>query len=175
MKTRIVAGLWRISKAVNIAVAIPLVAAGLVMVAVVIAGTVARYVFNAPLIWSEASARYLMIWIGLVGASVALRHGDHIAIDAVRTRLPRVLRHVGDLAVAVLVAWFLWVMTIEGWSAAMRGASQTAPALGVSMFWPLAAVPVAGALILVQHVLHTVLRLLNGEKAGGRPPGGGPF
>jgi len=173
MKTRIVAGLWRISKAVNIAVAVPLVAAGALMVAVVVAGTVARYVFNAPLIWSEASARYLMIWIGLVGASVALRHGDHIAIDAVRTRLPRVLRKVGDLAVAAAVAWFLWVMTVEGWAAAMRGGSQMSPALGLSMFWPLAAVPVAGALILVQHVLHTALRLLDGEQTGTHLPGGG--
>jgi TRAP-type C4-dicarboxylate transport system permease small subunit len=173
MKSRIVAGLWRISKAVNIAVAIPLVAAGFLMVAVVIAGTVARYVFNAPLIWSETSARYLMIWIGLVGASVALRHGDHIAIDVVRIRLPRALRHVGDLVVALAVAWFLWVMTVEGWAAAMRGANQMSPALGLSMFWPLALVPVAGALILVQHVLHTALRLLDGDDTGDHLPGAG--
>jgi TRAP-type transport system small permease protein len=146
----------------EIATAIPLVLAGATMVVVVLAGTVFRYVINDPLLWSEELARYLMIWIGLVGAAITTRHGEHIRINAIRRRLPRLLRLTGDVAVALAIAGFLWIMTVEGWSAALRGAQQSAPALGVSMLWPLLAVPVAGALMLAQHMLRTVLQLTGG-------------
>lgn len=176
MKQQIVTALWRLSKLVNIVVAVPLVLAGAAMVGVVVAGTVFRYALFEPLVWSEAAARYLMIWIGLVGASVALRHGDHIAIDVLRNRLPALLRHLGDLIVALAIAWFLWVMITEGWANALRGARQAAPGLSLSMFWPMLSVPVAGVAILIQHVLHTLLNLLDAEVVeDNHIPGGGAF
>lgn len=169
--------LHRIARLMEIVTAGPLVAAGAVMVAVVLAATFFRYVLNDPLTWSEELARYLMIWIGLVGASVTLRHGEHIRITAIRILLPRPLRLIGDLLVAAAIGWFLWVMTVEGWAAAERGGRQISPALGVSMMWPLLAVPVAGGLMLVQHVIQTLLLLMGAqnEPEHESPMGGGPI
>ena len=160
----------------EIVTAAPLIAAGAVMVGVVLAATFSRYVLNDPIPWSEELARYLMIWIGLVGASVTLRHGEHIRITAISMLLPKPVRMVTDLLVAVAIGWFLWVMTVEGWAAAERGARQMSPALGVSMMWPLLAVPVAGALMLVQHVIQTLLMLLDAQNQPEHesPMGGGP-
>lgn len=171
---RLAHSLNRLSRWLEYATVVPLVAAGAAMVAVVLAATFYRYVLNAPISWSEELARYLMIWIGLVGASVTLRHGEHIRITALRDRLPAPIRLVGDLMVAALIGWFLWVMMVEGWAAAERGARQVSPALRVPMMWPLMAVPVAGALMLAQHVLQTCLMLL-GERTGAahEPPSGG--
>lgn len=132
------------------------------MVVVVLAGVFFRYVINDPLMWSEALARYLMVWIGLVGAAITLKRGEHIRINAIRQCLPRLLRVAGDLVVALAIAGFLWVMTVEGWAAAWRGANQSASSLGLSMLWPLLAVPVAGALMLAQHLLRTLLLLTGG-------------
>lgn len=129
---------------------------------VVLAGVFFRYVINDPLMWSEALARYLMVWIGLVGAAITLKRGEHIRINSIRQRLPRLLRVAGDLVVALAIAGFLWVMVVEGWTAAWRGANQSASSLGLSMLWPLLAVPVAGALMLAQHLLRTLLLLTGG-------------
>ncbi|WP_114964630.1 TRAP transporter small permease [Alkalilacustris brevis] len=175
--SRIATLLHRIARLVEFVTAVPLVAAGAVMVGVVLAATFFRYVLNDPLTWSEELARYLMIWIGLVGASVTLRHGEHIRITAIRNLLPRPLRLIGDLFVAGAIGWFLWVMMIEGWAAAERGGRQMSPALGISMLWPLLAVPVAGALMLVQHVIQTLLLLMGAqnEPEHESPMGGGPI
>lgn len=164
----------RLARWLEVATAIPLIVAGGGMVVVVLAGVLFRYVINDPLMWSEALARYLMVWIGLVGAAITLRHGEHIRINAIRQRLPRLLRLIGDLAVALAIAGFLWVMTAEGWSAAWRGANQSASSLGISMLWPLLAVPVAGALMLVQHLLRTLLLLTGGlpDDVHAAEPGG---
>ena len=37
------------------------------MVCIVIAGVLARYVFSAPLAWSEELSKFLMIWMVLIG------------------------------------------------------------------------------------------------------------
>ncbi|MBR3371635.1 MAG: TRAP transporter small permease [Rhodobacteraceae bacterium] len=168
--------LHRTARLVEMVTAAPLIAAGAVMVGVVLAATFFRYVLNDPITWSEELARYLMIWIGLVGASVTLRHGEHIRITAIRKLLPAPLRMITDLFVAAAIGWFLWVMTVEGWAAAERGARQMSPALGVSMIWPLLAVPVAGGLMLVQHVIQTLLMLFGAqnEPEHESPMGGGP-
>nr|WP_275299067.1 TRAP transporter small permease [Halomonas kenyensis] len=141
------------------------------MVLVVLGGVVFRYVLNDPLMWSEELARYLMIWIGLVGAAITLKHGEHIRINAIRQRLPALLRLAGDIGVALAIAWFLWIMTSQGWEAAWRGARQSAPTLGVSMFWPLLAVPVAGALMLLHHLLRTLLLITGGLAEDDPEPG----
>ena len=168
--------LHRIARLVEYVTAAPLIAAGAVMVVVVLAATFSRYVLNNPITWSEELARYLMIWIGLVGASVTMRHGEHIRITAIRILLPRPLRLIGDLFVAAAIGWFLWVMMVEGWAAAERGGRQMSPALGISMMWPLLSVPMAGGLMLVQHAIQTLLMLMGAqnEPEHESPMGGGP-
>jgi TRAP-type C4-dicarboxylate transport system permease small subunit len=52
-----------------------------VLVVVVVASVIFRYVFLAPLSWSEEVGRYLMIWVGFLAASIAIQQGMHVGID----------------------------------------------------------------------------------------------
>ena len=40
-----------------------------------------RYILRNPSDWTEELATYLMIWVGMLGASVALNRGAHLGID----------------------------------------------------------------------------------------------
>ena len=40
-----------------------------------------RYVLRNPSDWTEELATFLMIWVGLLGASVALNRGAHLGLD----------------------------------------------------------------------------------------------
>ena len=40
-----------------------------------------RYVFNAPLIWTEPLARISFVWMCLIGASLVVRNFEDISID----------------------------------------------------------------------------------------------
>src|SRR5690625_4485306 len=42
---------------------------------------VSRYVFNAPLAWSDEFVRYLLVWITFVGAALAVRYSKLIKLD----------------------------------------------------------------------------------------------
>ena len=40
-----------------------------------------RNFFAAGIVWSDVMVRVLVLWVGLIGAMVASRHGNHINID----------------------------------------------------------------------------------------------
>ena len=51
------------------------------MVASVVWQVLSRYLFVVPAAWTEELARFLLIWIGMLGAAYAYRHGSHLGID----------------------------------------------------------------------------------------------
>src|SRR5580704_2829169 len=53
---------------------------------ILFAGVVARYVFHAPLIWSDELASILFLWLAMLGAVVAYRRVEHMRMDALIDR-----------------------------------------------------------------------------------------
>ena len=58
------------------------------LTAVTFAQVVTRYVLNDPLIWSEELARYLFVWVSMIGAALAVRNGGHFGLDLLLRRMP---------------------------------------------------------------------------------------
>ncbi len=65
-----------------------IVLALILMTLVVFMQVVLRYVFDAGIPWAEELARYLMVWAGFLGGSLATRDGRHISIDIIPRLLP---------------------------------------------------------------------------------------
>jgi TRAP-type transport system small permease protein len=124
---------------------------GLVLVQVVL-----RYVFNAPLNWTEEASIFLMIWMTFVGAGVALRRGGHIAMTLLAEHLPAWLSRY-FLSISRLVTFaFLFLVAWQGWLLAQTGKSVLSPALGIPMRWPYMIVPL-GACFMATQLLGAML------------------
>ncbi len=139
--------------------AVPLIIMTGLMVIIVLMGTFFRYVLNDPLLWTEEAARYLMVWMALIAASISLKRREHIGIDMVINRLKPGLKKVIVLIVKLLIAYFLYILTREGITMALKARSQISPALKISMFWPLLSVPLAGITTLIQLILQIIIDL----------------
>ncbi len=123
---------------------------------VIIAQVFSRYVLGSSISWSEELARYLMIWMALVGASVAVRQGAHVGVTLLVERLgPRIRPWVLLLGKAV-IAVFLFVVIREGITLGAFFTSQKSPAMEISMLWAYSGFFVAGIFMIV-HLLHLVL------------------
>ena len=48
-------------------------------VAILLTGVVSRYVFEEPIVWCDALASTLFLWLAMPGAAVALRRNVHCA------------------------------------------------------------------------------------------------
>lgn len=135
----------------------------------------ARYVLDAPPIWTEELARRAMVWAGMLGASCAFRAGaDPVLFPAARLitggkgMALAVIRALGVLAFAAPVLWY------SVFNARMdpargflgRSLSRQAEMLDVPMIWFTAAVPVAFALILI-HVTAGLMMRATGQPVSG--------
>ena len=132
---------------------------------------IARYVLDAPPIWTEELARRAMVWAGMLGASCAFRiSADPTLFPAMRQvpgRLGATLALVRAAGVLLFAAPVIWYSIFDARMNPARGflgrsLNRSAEMLDVSMIWFTAAVPLAFAFIVV-HVLALTLMRLTGQ------------
>jgi TRAP-type C4-dicarboxylate transport system permease small subunit len=121
-----------------------------ILVLAVLVAVFFRYVLGDSLPWSEEVARYLCVWVGFIGASVALNRRVHIGVEFFVDRLPPSLKHRVKLAVEFVILGLLLFITWFGIELVFFQIPQRSSALLISMAWPYASVPVGTALMAVQ-------------------------
>ena len=71
-----------------------------------------RNFMGVGLPWSESLVRYLVLWVGFIGASLAAREGRHITIEVIKLRPSaggrRYLAAVSQLCAVVVCALMTW-------------------------------------------------------------------
>lgn len=105
-----------------------------------------RYLFNDPLIWSEELSRYLFIWISYLGAWMAWRFRQHIALDAVLLLRSAHLQHWSARLVELLVLIFCLYTAWGSLRLLEVAGGQSSAVLQLSMTWVYLAYPVMALL-----------------------------
>lgn len=121
-----------------------------ILVLVVLIAIFYRYVLGDSLSWSEEVARYLCVWVGFIGASVALNRRVHIGVEFFVDRLPPLLKRRIKLAAEWVILGLLLFITYFGIELVVFQIPQRSSALLISMAWPYASVPVGTSLMIVQ-------------------------
>jgi len=94
-------------------------------------------------IWTEEMARFLFIWMVMLGAMVGIRDGAHFDVDVWPELKPRpnaLLRIVSNLFVLLFALVFIWY----GIKFVQFGWSQTSELADLPMPWIFVAWPLAG-------------------------------
>jgi TRAP-type C4-dicarboxylate transport system permease small subunit len=137
-------------------------ACGALMVAitaVVFLQVISRYVFNYPFDWPEEMARYLFVWVALLGAALALRRGAHFSIDALVKKLPAGWRLIVALLIRTALGIFTLVVSVKGFQLALRVNEQLSSGMEVSMTYAYLSVPVSFA-IMFKYILSEIYALI---------------
>ncbi|UFJ39915.1 TRAP transporter small permease [Brevibacillus humidisoli] len=112
----------------------------------------ARYAFGSSLAWSEELARFLMIFMVLIGSSLALRKGSLLAVEIVPEVAPARVKKWIKVSTHLISLVFYVIMMIYGWKLAESFAMQEAPGTGLSMFWIYLSLPIGGLLLLLNSL-----------------------
>ncbi len=133
-----------------------------IMVMIMVAQVILRYGFSNSLLWAEEAVRFLMIWISLFAATVALWRRQHIAVDVVTARLPAPLQRALSVAVEVCTIVFTGTLCVCGWTYLEVVSVTRSPALGVTMNWIYLAVPISMGLMSIAALrsLLSAMRIL---------------
>ena len=111
-----------------------------------------RFVLKNPSSWTEELAVFLMIWVGLLGASVALNRSAHLGIDYFTGLLSPQKRFYTELTAYTSVCLFsLFVLIIGGLRLVMITLTkeQVSPALGIKMGYVYLALPISGFFLVL--------------------------
>jgi len=129
------------------------------IVITVMASIVTRFAIFHPLNFADALAKYLMMWMAFLGVSLALRKGEHIAVEALKAHLTGRTRLLLELVIAGGMAAFLALVVYFGALNAWSGRNSHDPfVFGVSMMIPYLSVPAGALCALAQLLLTTALR-----------------
>ena len=112
-----------------------------------------RYVTENPLIWTEEVARYLFVWITLIGGAAAVRTNGHFGLDILRRFAPPLRTPLGAITMLVVFVFFA-LLFYTGILETRQAATQMSPALQVTMHWAFLCIPIGAALALWHVIAH---------------------
>lgn len=155
-----------LDKAVLGLVAVAASAALAVAAVLAFAQVILRFVFSSPVSWTDATAQLLVVWMVHLGVAVTMRSGSLVAVDAVRRLAGRRAQPAIELISTAVTLVFLGNLVWFGLEMVQRAAPQNHPALGISMSWGYAAVPVGAAFAVVAVLARLLERAIAVDARG---------
>ncbi len=109
-----------------------------------------RFVLRHPSSFTEELARYMMIWVGLLGSAYAAGKKSHLALDLVTSRLDGARKRVSEIFSHAFILLFAATVLLGGggrlvWIQLCLG--QQSAALQLKLGYVYLAVPLAGLCI----------------------------
>ena len=118
-------------------------------------GVFTRYVLNNQASWSEELARFLLIWVGILGAAYASGQKLHLSIDLLQPRLTiENQKRLSVLINLLIIGFALTVMVIGGFRLMYLTSvlGQTSAALRIPIASVYVIIPISGLLIIYYKV-----------------------
>ena len=85
------------------------------MISLAFLEVILRNFFSYGIVWGDIFLRYLVIWIALLGASLATREGRHINIDIISRYLSWTWKTLTEVVVNIVSATVCIFLSIAAW------------------------------------------------------------
>jgi TRAP-type C4-dicarboxylate transport system permease small subunit len=129
---------------------------GLTMALVVAAQVFFRYVLNQSLFWSEELARYLLIWLTFLGASVAYYRKAHPGVDILYMKMGPMGRRACAMFAHLAAMALFGVMIYYGCQFAWFVRLQISPALQLPKWIIMSIIPISGIVLMIHGTTFIV-------------------
>jgi tripartite ATP-independent transporter DctM subunit len=123
-------------------------------VLVLLTGVTARYVFHRPLIFTDDLAQAVFLWLGMIGAVIALNRGEHMRMTLMMDRATPRTRLALEAFGAAIGVLFLAAVVEPSIEYVFEVSRLMMPGLEVSKAWLTAPLPVGFTLMIVVALLR---------------------
>lgn len=123
---------------------------------------------NGQAQWTEELAKFLLIWVSLLGGAVAFGRGSHLGVDYFVGKLDRSASQWSRMIVHVVVLFFaIGVLVVGGVQVVSNtlAMEQTTPVLGWKMGHVYLALPISGVFIAL-YTLDSAFETLGAIRRG---------
>ncbi len=147
----------KVSRSINNWIEPLLFGLGFSMALIVAIQVFSRYVLNHSLFWSEELARYLLVWLTFLGASVAYRRKAHPSIDVVFVRTSPSVQKLFTILVHLASILLFGIMIFFGFKFSYFVRLQISPALHLPKWIIFSIIPISGFILMI-HGLAFLFR-----------------
>ena len=120
---------------------------------------ITRFLLRNPSSFTEELAGFLLIWIGILGASYALHTRSHLGIDVLTFRLKGAKRQTVEIVVYTLVLLFALFVMVFGGIRLVRltfRLNQVSAAMGIRIGYVYLVLPISGTLMMYYSIAFIV-------------------
>lgn len=131
-----------------------------------------RFVLGAPSSFTQELARFLLIWVGVLGAGYGVGQHDHLALELLPQRLEGRARAWLRIAIQGCILLFAGGVMIAGGARLVYiqlSLGQTSASLNVPLGYVYVVLPLSGVLMVFYSLVHIRghVRTLQGEPEPG--------
>lgn len=140
-----------------------------VMLVIIFAQVVTRYLFNYTPEWSEELARFLFVWVVFLGSALIMGESGHLAVQFLPDKFKgTAFGTVLDIVINVCGYVFIGLLLTQGWKMTSIMTFQRAPGLDIPMSWVYIIIPVSCVLMFLYLFRETlrIFRNISGRGTG---------
>jgi TRAP-type C4-dicarboxylate transport system permease small subunit len=132
----------------------------LLMITLAVLQIFLRNLFETGIVWSDVLVRILVLWVGLVGAMVASRQGNHINIDIMERFLPERAKIVVNFIVELFTAFICAIVAYYSLQFVQMEFADGGMAFARVPVWLCEAIiPFAFVVIAIRYILLSIINL----------------
>jgi TRAP-type C4-dicarboxylate transport system permease small subunit len=132
----------------------------LLMITMAVLQIFLRNLFDTGIVWSDILVRILVLWVGLAGAMVASRQGNHINIDIMDRFLPERAKVIVNFVVELFTAFICAVVAYYSLQFVQMEFADGGMAFAKVPAWLCEAIiPFAFAVIAIRYILLAIINL----------------
>jgi tripartite ATP-independent transporter DctM subunit len=128
------------------------------IIAILLIGVTARYVFSSPIIWIDETASLAFLWLAMLGAAIAIDRHEHLRLTVFLHLLEERKQTFVTTVGLLLTAVFLGSLLYPAIDYAIEESYVTSAALLIPMSWRASALPVGLGLMLAIVIIHGMRR-----------------
>jgi TRAP-type C4-dicarboxylate transport system permease small subunit len=120
---------------------------------------ISRYVLGAPSVFTDEVARFMFMWVGLMGAAYAVSLKRHLAIDLLCQKLTGTPKLISEIVILLATMLFAGLVMVYGGTALVSktlATGQISPAIGIPMGLVYIAIPASGVAILFYSLVDLI-------------------
>ena len=128
-------------------------------------GVFTRYVMGEQAKWTEELARFLLVWVAMLGGAVAFGTKGHLGVDYFVGKFDPEVQKLMSIVVNVIVLFFACSIFVYGGSRMVSDAlamEQMTPALGWKMGYVYLALPISGVFMVI-YTIENMLETASGS------------
>lgn len=118
---------------------------------------ISRYLLKDPSSVTEELARFLLIWVGMLGAVYAYRTNSHLGLNLLLEKMSNKAKLITQVIIQLLVITFSALVLVFGGSELVEltlELKQISAALSVNMGVVYAILPISGVLLIVYSLVN---------------------